>query len=192
MTRLVISPVDDPTRIDDDTSNPAEITGRLAAMGIDFGRWDTPHELAPDATSEDVLEAYAAQVQAVRERGYDTVDVARMALDPSAPDYADKVAASRGTFLSEHRHADDEVRFFVDGSGLFYLHVDGQVLMLRCDARDFVSVPAGTPHWFDMGTHPRFTAIRFFQRSDGWVADFTDSDIATRFPSFDELAGAGA
>jgi 1,2-dihydroxy-3-keto-5-methylthiopentene dioxygenase len=37
-------------------------------------------------------------------------------------------------------------------------------------------------HWFDMGAAPRFTAIRLFLNPDGWIAQFTGSDIADRFP----------
>lgn len=33
-----------------------------------------------------------------------------------------------------------------------------------------------------MGAAPRFTAIRLFVNPDGWVAAFTGSDIAERFP----------
>ncbi|MGA1701788.1 MAG: cupin, partial [Candidatus Nanopelagicales bacterium] len=45
-------------------------------------------------------------------------------------------------------------------------------------------------HWFDMGTRPDFTAIRFFHDDDGWVGTFTGSDISTHFPTYDELAAA--
>ena len=48
-----------------------------------------------------------------------------------------------------------------------------------------MSVPANTTHWFDMGTSPHFKCIRFFTAPDGWVAQFSGSDIATRFPDFD-------
>jgi 1,2-dihydroxy-3-keto-5-methylthiopentene dioxygenase len=47
-------------------------------------------------------------------------------------------------------------------------------------------VPDQTKHWFDMGPEPHFTAIRFFNNPDGWVANFTGDDIAKRFPLFDE------
>jgi 1,2-dihydroxy-3-keto-5-methylthiopentene dioxygenase len=33
-----------------------------------------------------------------------------------------------------------------------------------------------------MGSQPRFTALRFFNNPDGWVAQFTGSDIASHFP----------
>jgi len=32
-----------------------------------------------------------------------------------------------------------------------------------------------------MGPNPNFTAIRLFNNPEGWVANFTGSDIAQRF-----------
>src|SRR3546814_6097561 len=84
----------------------------------------------------------------------------------------------RAKFLSEHTHADDEVRFFVEGSGQFYLHMNDRVYVMLCEAGDLISVPAGTRHWFDTGPNPMFTAIRLFVSPDGWVADFTGDPIA--------------
>ena len=43
-------------------------------------------------------------------------------------------------------------------------------------------MPAGTKHWFDMGENPNFSAIRFFNNPDGWVAEFTGDQIATGYP----------
>jgi hypothetical protein len=45
----------------------------------------------------------------------------------------------------------------------------------------------GTRHWFDMGSRPCFTAIRFFREEDGWEADFTGDPIASRIPDLDAL-----
>ena len=53
---------------------------------------------------------------------------------------------------------------------------------------DLISVPAGTTHWFDMGSRPDFTCIRFFTTPEGWIGNFTGSDTATRFPDFDSFA----
>jgi 1,2-dihydroxy-3-keto-5-methylthiopentene dioxygenase len=53
---------------------------------------------------------------------------------------------------------------------------------MLCTRGDLISVPAGMKHWFDMGPRPNFTAIRLFVNPDGWVARFTGSDIAERFP----------
>lgn len=168
------------------TEDGAEIAGVLKGIGVRFERWQVA-PLAEEASNEDVLAAYREQVDAViASEGYVLVDVARLR-PTGAADWAETAANSRAKFLSEHRHADDEDRFFVSGSGVFYLHVDGRVHAVLCEAGDLLSVPANTTHWFDMGTNPDFTAIRFFHDEDGWVGDFTGSDVATRFPTFDEI-----
>jgi hypothetical protein len=51
-----------------------------------------------------------------------------------------------------------------------------------------ITVPAGTPHWFDMGPRPRFMAIRLFTNPEGWVAHYTGSGIAARFPRHEPVA----
>ena len=111
----------------------------------------------------------------IAEEGYQTVDVVSM-----VPDHPEK-AAFRQKFLEEHRHSEDEVRFFVEGQGLFTLHIGDRVYEVLCTKGDLISVPANTPHWFDMGPNPRFVAIRLFNNPEGWVANFTGSDIAQRF-----------
>ena len=127
----------------------------------------------------------------IAEHGYTLVDVAQLHTgdDPEALAVA---AGARQKFLAEHTHDEEEIRFFSWGSGVFYLHVDGRVFAMLCTAGDLLSVPAMTTHWFDMGTAPDFTAIRFFRSDDGWVGTFTGSDIATRFPTYDELAAVAA
>ena len=107
--------------------------------------------------------------------GYTTVDTSRVTEETPNKD------AIRAKFLDEHTHSEDEVRFFIEGAGVFYLRVDGKVHMVLCEQNDLISVPANTTHWFDMGPAPRFVAIRLFNNPDGWVANFTGSDIAQRF-----------
>jgi len=157
----------------------AAITAALAEIGVALERWDTPAALSSDASSDEILAAYAAPIAALRQRfGFQSVDVVRM-----NPDHPQREVA-RGRFLAEHTHADFEVRFFVEGRGCFYLHAAGAVTTLVCEAGDLISVPAGMRHWFDMGERPLFTAIRLFTTPEGWVATFTGDDIATRFPPF--------
>lgn len=190
MTTLVIHPENDPKTTTLRTSDTAEIAAELAKRGFRFEQWSTTAELGPDADQDEVLAAYAGDVQRLWTEGYDTVDVVRLVPDHDDPTWPERAAAARNTFLSEHTHSDDEVRFFVEGRGAFYLRVDGEVVIVICEAGDLLSVPAGTTHWFDMGTDPQFAAIRFFRIPEGWVGNFTGSDIATRFASFDDLVEA--
>jgi 1,2-dihydroxy-3-keto-5-methylthiopentene dioxygenase len=158
------------------------VTHHLATLGVDHERWPV-RPLAADADPAAVLAAYGAEVERLTARhGYRSVDVVRM-----QPDNPNREAA-RAKFLDEHLHDDDETRFFVEGSGIFYLHVDGAVHAVLCTAGDLLRVPAGTLHWFDMGTAPHFCAIRLFSRPDGWQASFTGDPISERIPYYDTLA----
>nr|WP_212741973.1 MULTISPECIES: cupin domain-containing protein [unclassified Sphingomonas] len=159
-----------------DTRDPGAIAAALAPVGVRFEQWPS-RPLAADAGQDEVLEAFAPEVERLKaEKGYRSVDVIRM-----VPDHPEK-GALRTKFLSEHRHSEDEVRFFVEGEGLFTLRAGERIYAVLCEEGDLISVPAGTRHWFDMGPNPRFTAIRLFTNADGWIANFTGDTIADRFP----------
>src|SRR5690606_11637778 len=160
-----------------------EIARELGRIGVTFERWQAAAPVEPGASQEEVLAAYRADVdRLVAERGFNTVDVIRIAR--GRPERHELRRKSPGG----HYHKEDEVRFFVAGSGLFTLHVDGRVYEIECVKDDLISVPDGTTHWFDMGPEPEFVAIRFFQQPDGWVGHFTGTDIAQRFPRYEKPA----
>lgn len=195
MSKLIVMPVDDPSTTLLSTSDPATIAAELDAVGVTFEQWAADATLPHDADQDAVLSAFADDVARIRDMGFDTVDVVRLHGDPDDPEFLSNASAARAKFLSEHTHADDEVRFFVEGSGAFYLRLtrpDGveAVHVALCEKGDFISVPKDTLHWFDMGTAPSFAAIRFFQVEEGWVGDFTGDAIAERFPTFDQLVAA--
>jgi len=174
-------------------SEPQQIQTILAARGIRFEQWRADVALPDGATNDAILSAYAAELARLRaEAGYPSADVVRLVPDDASPAWPALAAAARAKFLVEHRHAEDEVRFFVEGSGVFYLRFDDETLAIRCERGDLLGVPAGTRHWFDMGSRPHFCAIRVFGSTDGWVAEFTGDEIATRYPIADALAALPA
>ena len=159
----------------------SDIQARLSGIGVQFERWTAHCELAENADQDAVITAYRDSVdRLMRQYGFEAVDV--ISLQPDHP----QKAAFREKFLAEHTHDDFEVRFFVDGRGLFYLHVGAKVYAVLCEKGDLISVPAHATHWFDMGENPRFKCIRLFTTPEGWVASFTGSDIARSFPTFDQ------
>ena len=179
MTRLTVWAEDDPEKVHLATDDSAEIMSGLAAIGIRFERWAANAVLPPGADQTLILATYSADIDRLkRERGYATADVVRLA--KGTPN----TAPIRSKFLDEHTHAEDEVRFFVEGSGAFYLRGGSCVHQVVCEAGDLLSVTAHTRHWFDMGDSPYFTAIRLFTDPAGWVARFTGDSIARRFPAF--------
>ena len=161
------------------------IARTLGGIGVEFERWEASEPLTRDAAQDEILNAYKSSIDKLNKKyGFKSVDV--VGLNPDHPDKA----AMRQKFLSEHTHADFEVRFFVEGSGLFYLHVGDKVYTVLCEKGDLISVPANTTHWFDMGTKPCFKCIRFFTTPEGWVGNFTGSEIAKQFPDFDQYVAS--
>jgi 1,2-dihydroxy-3-keto-5-methylthiopentene dioxygenase len=158
-----------------------DIASTLAEQGVRFRSLASGDENPAGRQSGRSDRAYQEQIdKLMTERGYITVDV--ISLNSDHPQKAEL----RAKFLDEHQHGEDEVRFFVAGRGLFTLHIDDYVYAVLCEKNDLISVPAGTRHWFDMGEHPHFVAIRLFNNPEGWVANFTGEDIAGRFPRLED------
>jgi 1,2-dihydroxy-3-keto-5-methylthiopentene dioxygenase len=183
MSRLTIYRDDAPLVAELDTPDEARIREGLARINVRFERWAAQQPLASTDQDAEILAAYQQEIQRLeRADAYQSVDVLRCLPDHPQPEQL------RAKFLAEHTHDDDEVRFFVEGSAMFYLHADARVHMVLCERNDLISVPARMRHWFDMGPEPHFTVIRMFTTPEGWVARFTGDPIATRFPAFDRQA----
>ncbi|WP_409283179.1 1,2-dihydroxy-3-keto-5-methylthiopentene dioxygenase [Pseudomonas protegens] len=158
-----------------------DIAATLAEQGIRFERWPATTRIEPGASQQEVIEAYREQVdRLMTEQGYLSVDV--ISLNRDHPEKAEL----RARFLDEHRHGEDEVRFFVAGRGLFSLHIDDYVYAVLCERNDLISLPAGTAHWFDMGEEPHLVAIRLFSSPKGWAAQPTGDAIASQFPRLED------
>ncbi len=181
MSLLTISHEHDPSHYE--TISDFETMQRtLAALGVLFERWQADTEIAVDATQAQILDAYKHSIAFLNQQyGFKSVDVIHL-----TPDHPERTAL-RQKFLSEHSHDDFEIRFFVRGCAIFYLHIENLVYMVQCNQGDLISVPAQTQHWFDMGEHPDFSCIRMFTTEQGWQAKLTGSDIATQFPTYEQL-----
>jgi 1,2-dihydroxy-3-keto-5-methylthiopentene dioxygenase len=79
-------------------------------------------------------------------------------------------------FSREHWHDEDEVRFIVQGRGIF--HVNPQtspVVGIEIESGDLSRVPRGTLHWFDLCSDRQIRCIRLFQDPNGWTPSYTES-----------------
>jgi len=137
---------------------------------------NNPNQCQATFTDFEQIAAYQASIDTLAaENNFRSVDVVNL-----YPEHPDKQIL-REKFLAEHVHADDEVRFFIDGSGLFYIHLDDKVYGVLCEKNNLINVPAGIKHWFDTGAEPFFKCIGMFTQNDGWVATFTGDEIAKQF-----------
>jgi len=156
---------------------PGVVASFLATHGIDYERWTLDRPVGDDATSEQVLQAYSPEIDALKARGgYRTADV--IDVHPDTPN----LDAMLAKFSREHWHDEDEVRFIVEGRGLFHIHpVAGPVFALEVEAGDLIRVPRGTHHWFDLCRERRIRAIRLFQDTSGWTPHYTDTGVDQGF-----------
>ena len=180
MTYLAIFSEHNPHRAERTLSDWAAVQRELSSVGVLFERWEASQTLDAGSSQDEIIEAYREPIDQLMKRfGFRSVDVVSLTADHP------QKQALRDKFLHEHTHDDYEARFFVEGAGLFYLRSGGRVLAVHCTRGDLISVPAGMTHWFDMGAEPHLKAIRLFTTEEGWVANFTGSDIADRFPRMD-------
>jgi 1,2-dihydroxy-3-keto-5-methylthiopentene dioxygenase len=180
VSRLRIFDENNPTQPIWISDNHAAIAEQLGAVGVRFQQWQANAPVLPGAEQDAVIAAYRTDIdRLMAENGYQAVDVISLTADHPQKD------ALRQKFLNEHTHSEDEVRFFVAGSGLFTLHIDDKIYEVKCESGDLIGVPDSTRHWFDMGPEPNFIAIRLFTNVEGWVANFTGSDIAQKFPRYE-------
>jgi 1,2-dihydroxy-3-keto-5-methylthiopentene dioxygenase len=154
-------------------SDPVAVTEYLAKIGIDYERWTQSHPVPPDAPAADVLDAYAAEIDALKASGgYVTADI--IDVTPQTPG----LDALLAKFSSEHWHDEDEVRFIIRGRGLFHIRPRaGPVIAIEVEAGDLIRVPRGTWHWFDLCQDRDIRAIRLFQDKAGWTPHYTNSGI---------------
>jgi 1,2-dihydroxy-3-keto-5-methylthiopentene dioxygenase len=148
-----------------------EITDYLAGLGIDYERWNPSKETAANAPAEEILAAYADEIEKLKARGgYVTADV--IDVNPQTPGLELMLAK----FNREHWHDEDEVRFIIHGRGLFHIRPrEGQVAAIEVEAGDLIRVPRGTHHWFNLCSNREIRAIRLFQDPAGWAPNYTES-----------------
>ncbi len=156
---------------------PGAIRDYLAPFGINYERWPVAGRVKSGATADEILAAYAPEVEVLKQRGgYVTADI--IDVTPDVPG----LQAMLDRFNKEHTHAEDEVRFIVCGRGIFHIHpTQGPVFGIEVEAGDLINVPAGTQHWFDLCSDRTIRAIRLFREKAGWTPLYTGSTIASNY-----------
>ena len=142
--------LDDGTEID---------AGALDAEGIHHQR------LSTDAAS------HQAALDALKHaNGYVHQD--EVALSPETPN----LEAVCAKFLDEHLHDEDEVRFVLDGAGVFEIRSrDDRWMKITVEKGDLIVVPKERYHRFYLTADTRIRCVRLFQDPSGWVPRYRKS-----------------
>jgi 1,2-dihydroxy-3-keto-5-methylthiopentene dioxygenase len=158
-------------------TDSSEMVSFLASQDIEYERAEPRSPVEDGAPAAEILAAYASKIQELNARGgYVTADVIDVC--PTTPG----LDAMLARFNSEHWHDEDEVRFIVEGRGLFHIHPPGgTVFAIEVEAGDLIRVPRGTHHWFDLCGDRRIRAIRLFQDPSGWTPHYTQTGVDKDF-----------
>ncbi|MHB2021609.1 MAG: cupin domain-containing protein [Candidatus Xenobia bacterium] len=155
------------------------ITELMAPHGVSYEKWDTSrlpafvreqHTLEAEQQQQ-VLDLYRAGIaRLIAERQYHTADV--VMLCPQTPN----LDALLSKFKSEHYHTEDEVRFVVDGEGIFFIRgIDQRVYEVGVQPGDLLIVDANTWHWFTLTDTRSIKCVRLFQSTEGWQAIYRET-----------------
>jgi len=149
----------------------------LMACGVRYEYWKPEHAVEANAPAEEILKAYAKEIEKLKASGgYVTADV--IAVNAHTPGLDSMLAK----FNREHWHDEDEVRFIVQGHGLFHVRpTKEQVVPIEVEAGDLILLPKGIWHWFDLCADRQIRAIRLFQNPSGWTPYYTESGIDRNF-----------
>jgi 1,2-dihydroxy-3-keto-5-methylthiopentene dioxygenase len=172
-------------RLEDGTifTQTEEIARELAQLKVNLARWSVGSngELPPllakealeDEEKEQVLQALDGYFEQLKQdAGYQSRDL--IVLHPNIPN----LDAMLSKFERIHTHADDEVRYIIDGEGVFgFVKADGTQLELTIEAEEYIHVPAGTEHWFYLTPKRRIKAVRYFTSTEGWTPEYTGTPV---------------
>ncbi|SNZ09866.1 1,2-dihydroxy-3-keto-5-methylthiopentene dioxygenase [Persephonella hydrogeniphila] len=162
--------------------NPEEIKKFLKKYGVIYDRWGV--ERLPENLRENyelseeeqraIIDAYREELEKLKkEKGYITEDI--VVLSEKTPNLEQLMTK----FKREHHHTDDEVRFVVDGSGIFPVKIEGEIVEIHVGAGDLIVVPAGARHWFELDEQRKIKCIRVFKTPAGWEAIYNENEKAT-------------
>lgn len=136
----------------------------LAPAGVDeLRRVGVLHEVMPVDPA-----GYQPQLDALKAaRGYVEQDIVELRPDTEGLD------AICAKFADEHLHTDDEVRYVLEGEGVFDIRSQlDQWLRVTVEAGDLIVVPAHLHHRFFLTERKHIRCVRLFKDSSGWVPHY--------------------
>ncbi len=165
---IVRIPAEDRILID-----PQSVTAYLSGVGITYEQWQPAQPPSPLAPADEILHAYSSEVEKLKAReGYVTADVIDVRAETPG------LEAMLAKFNREHWHDDDEVRFIIEGHGLFHVRPrQGPVFAIEVEKGDLILIPRGTWHWFDLCADRNIRAVRLFKDPAGWIPLYTGSGV---------------
>lgn len=101
------------------------------------------------------------------EQGY--IEQDEVQLSPETPEL-EQICAR---FVDEHYHDEDEVRFVLEGAGIFDIRSeDDRWMRVEVQQGDLIVVPKDRYHRFFLTDDKHIRCVRLFQDKSGWVPHY--------------------
>ncbi|MBW3114100.1 MULTISPECIES: 1,2-dihydroxy-3-keto-5-methylthiopentene dioxygenase [Bacillaceae] len=153
--------------------NQEEVVKYLSEQGVIYEHWnigkldESLHDkyVLTESDKEQILSAFKDEIEDISgRRGYQAWDI--ISLSEETPNLEELLK----NFQQEHHHTDDEVRFIVNGHGVFVIQgSDGGFFEVHLNPGDLISVPENIRHYFTLNDDKKVVAVRIFVTSEGWV-----------------------
>jgi len=119
------------------------------------------------------VSARAAELARIKEQhGYRDEDEVSLSVDTP------NLEAICAKFDKEHYHTLDEVRFVVDGEGIFDVRdKKDRWVRIHVDKGDLIIIPANTYHRFFLTDTKNIRCVRLFLNNDGWAPLYRDAAV---------------
>lgn len=165
------------------TRDPYRISLEMSSIEVYFDR-RTLSKLPIGSDKQELMVVHndvAAEVQRLSGRRHCHL----RGMSPQYPDFE----LRRELLFTESADDEESWHLFLRGQAIFYLHLNNRVYVAGCDRGDLISIPAGLPHWLDIGPEPDFLVLTMSNSPANSLMS-TASDIALRFPRFEKLIEA--
>lgn len=150
----------------------------LKDHGIVYEQFSAPEALSNLLTQPTLDDSEKAEVlsgleyrfdQLKKNFGYKSRDL--VVLHSEVPGIQDMLAK----FDKLHFHTDEEVRYIIDGTGIFGFSIAGSKFQVHVEKGDFISIPQNTHHWFTLDSNLKIKAVRYFKDNTGWTPIYVES-----------------
>jgi 1,2-dihydroxy-3-keto-5-methylthiopentene dioxygenase len=181
MSSLTVYPQSSPEHPNKLLSHAEDIASTLATVGVKFVQMPVQEPVVAGAASAEVLAASRGQTERLlSEYGYASFDLLNLCDERGQGGEQASRPRQQQACAAAHLH------YFLAGRGLLALHIGEYVYSLVCEKGDLLQLPAGTPHWFDGGEHPRVAVLQLFDSPEVPGFQTVEGDFALGFAGLDD------
>lgn len=177
MSQLKIYSKDTAAQLEMETRLPMEIEQLLGDASIFYQRIELQHSASKIMADAELLaELKSKMIKTHPQHKFNHCSVA--SVGELFPNYE----RLRLRYLSEYYVEEDEAYLIMEGKCLLTFHKENKVLQLLCEKGDYITIPAKTLRWMDMGAKANFTVIKCSEQEEAPVIFYTGSNISDKFP----------